>query len=635
MASDSAPVVTPSTASLAAPGNFDDPTRAKSLKRAREITPTASIPPAPFAGGDISPSKVARLVRYTAQSQSPLNGTALHEDKRRRRTEDEEGQPESETSIELEEQLLTDLMSGATAAMSRPQPPVAQSTVEAAATAAARVLGTVQIPTDASGDLQDVSPQSAVSAVSAGSGASLEDEEHQVVHSPGPMDMDARGDGHMYAPQPEAPMEDKAASSLSYPGLAGASMPSPDGPQRGMSLPTTSSQGQDHVVPRSPSSSSKKHKCTYCETEFTRHHNLKSHLLTHSQEKPYVCSQCQMRFRRLHDLKRHSKLHTGEKPHICPRCDRKFARGDALARHSKGQGGCAGRRTSMGSFAGEEDYDGSGVDADDTAMVGILYSNSADTSLTEEERRRQSLPSIKAQHVAGHSGQEGFAAHSNTYPPTGARPPSGLYPPNVGPASSTTSPSAPASHTPQTSISSLPLSAGSTSMYSQSGMTESPKPLSPGGAQGNQTGPKRASTQQSASGLPLPTHGMSTAGKQAWLSQYPPADGKQPEANAAVPSVGRGRGRGASGAGPRQPSNGTSADTASAGGDAGVWASLHHLEGELKKVTADLEAKSQREAELVARLTEQDTTINKLAAEVAALRQQLSGSPQDETVGPE
>lgn len=96
----------------------------------------------------------------------------------------------------------------------------------------------------------------------------------------------------------------------------------------------------------------KKYSCPYCGTQFTRHHNLKSHLLTHSEEKPHNCDVCDQRFRRRHDMKRHMKLHTGERPHICPRCGRRFARGDALARHAKGPGGCAGRRESGGSSLG-------------------------------------------------------------------------------------------------------------------------------------------------------------------------------------------------------------------------------------------------------------------------------------------
>ncbi|KAK9473099.1 uncharacterized protein V1510DRAFT_377461 [Dipodascopsis tothii] len=98
-----------------------------------------------------------------------------------------------------------------------------------------------------------------------------------------------------------------------------------------------------------PSAGSNKHTCPHCSQTFTRHHNLKSHLLTHSQEKPYTCTTCNSKFRRLHDLKRHSKLHTGEKPYICSKCGRKFARGDALARHLKGANGCAGKADGEGS----------------------------------------------------------------------------------------------------------------------------------------------------------------------------------------------------------------------------------------------------------------------------------------------
>jgi len=50
----------------------------------------------------------------------------------------------------------------------------------------------------------------------------------------------------------------------------------------------------------------RKHKCQECGQYFTRLHNLKSHLLTHSQEKPFICQECGHKFRRLHDLKRKS-----------------------------------------------------------------------------------------------------------------------------------------------------------------------------------------------------------------------------------------------------------------------------------------------------------------------------------------
>ncbi|KAK8076171.1 hypothetical protein PG994_003443 [Apiospora phragmitis] len=143
-----------------------------------------------------------------------------------------------------------------------------------------------------------------------------------------------------------------------------------------MSTPMTANQSGALKSPKS-----KKHKCPYCETEFTRYHNLKSHLLTHSQEKPFVCPACQMRFRRLHDLKRHGKLHTGEKPLVCPNCDRKFARSDSLARHSEGPGGCVRRRGSLGFET--EDYSNLDVKvATPTELepLGSIINFGADTS---------------------------------------------------------------------------------------------------------------------------------------------------------------------------------------------------------------------------------------------------------------
>ncbi|MCJ1285845.1 hypothetical protein MMC26_005187 [Xylographa opegraphella] len=104
----------------------------------------------------------------------------------------------------------------------------------------------------------------------------------------------------------------------------------------GNSIPATDIENQQNQA----EAPQKKHKCPYCSTMFTRHHNLKSHLLTHSQDKPWVCDKCGTRFRRLHDLKRHRKLHRDERAYACSVCNRTFARLDALERHLKTSGSC-------------------------------------------------------------------------------------------------------------------------------------------------------------------------------------------------------------------------------------------------------------------------------------------------------
>jgi hypothetical protein len=100
------------------------------------------------------------------------------------------------------------------------------------------------------------------------------------IASPAPLDTaQDEGEGKSAA---DSTSPDEGNKAFSYPGTH-LQAHLTEG-RRGMSLPHS---GLRHESPRSPSN--KKHRCPYCATEFTRHHNLKSHLLTHSQDKPYVC----------------------------------------------------------------------------------------------------------------------------------------------------------------------------------------------------------------------------------------------------------------------------------------------------------------------------------------------------------
>lgn len=572
--------------------------------------------------------------------------------------------------------------------MSKPQDaPVATTTMsEGMSTAANAIL--IPSPTQFD-EKSETSPASVTSLTSLGSTAPTVTAGSTVVASPAALTSAIMAEARETRPgditQLQAADEQSSHRALSFPGNTMGHVDSNRMPPRGLSLPMPGQTQQ--LAPRSPSQ--KKHKCPYCDTEFTRHHNLKSHLLTHSQEKPYVCQTCAMRFRRLHDLKRHMKLHTGERPHICPKCDRKFARGDALARHSKGQGGCAGRRASMGSFGGDDDFEGSNAgDGDEGAMDGVMYTNGTphpnDNDMSEEDRRRFSLPSIKAQHVSGPGSGDNYTAHSrtpSTYPPAGPRPvhPSGgLYPPNadrLGSSSSGTQNSMAGGHTPNTSISSIPLSTGGNSMFSQSGMTESPKPLSPAGMHSHQLGHdpsginrqrspslttqfqqqhfgRRQSSRASPPGMSLPSpHNTSHGPKLPALSglappdqrytlssqspsQQIPANGShgsqqgQPSPSSASPiSMYQPQGGLVPARGPpsgpthHQGSGSSDSNNLFAGGERSPWAYVATLEEKVRQLSEKVQAMEGKEKS-------QEEKINRLSEEVFSLRNQLNAQSQ-------
>ncbi|KAI9839070.1 MAG: hypothetical protein M1837_002247 [Sclerophora amabilis] len=486
------------------------------------------------AGLQASPSsKSPKLVEPLSPrySPSPLTAAAAMAEERRMARERDEREQARHHSENPAKTALGALL-GSSTGMSRPQDapnaPTATTAMSEGMAVAANAIN-VHDPMQVDEHPQ-TSPISMSSLGSFHSTSPAAIASSSIALSPGALSTRSSGDRDGPESQQLTPTqpdrtgnEDKSANrALTFPGPLPTNSAGDESRNlpRGMSLPMP---GYSESSPRSMSSS-KKHKCPYCSTDFTRHHNLKSHLLTHSHEKPFVCQTCSLRFRRLHDLKRHTKLHTGERPHICPKCGRRFARGDALARHNKGQGGCAGRRASVGSY-GEDDYgEGSsdptqgrnGAGGDDS-MDGLMYAGGGSQDPDRlggdvdsgDEPTGSSLPSIKAHNPIegpdiehGHrpSNRSVFHAqhHPSTYPPTanrgGSRSGSLMPPaPNHGGGFEASSPTHPAgvgsvSSNVTMGNTSQPLGANPPSVFAQGGMTESPKPLSPAGAASHQLG---------------------------------------------------------------------------------------------------------------------------------------------------
>lgn len=113
---------------------------------------------------------------------------------------------------------------------------------------------------------------------------------------------------------------------------------------------TTSSEFEGHPCCNREEDLLPAFKCSLCPKRFTRGFNLRSHLLTHTDERPFVCYVCGKTFTRNNDRKSHEFLHSGKKNFVCKGdlanghqwgCGRRFSRKKNLQRHfTSGKGRC-------------------------------------------------------------------------------------------------------------------------------------------------------------------------------------------------------------------------------------------------------------------------------------------------------
>ena len=69
----------------------------------------------------------------------------------------------------------------------------------------------------------------------------------------------------------------------------------------------------------------KPYSCRHCSLRFTRHNQLKTHLVrSHNEGTWLTCNICQKKFTTSTELKRHLRRHEGVKPYVCSQCPKRF-----------------------------------------------------------------------------------------------------------------------------------------------------------------------------------------------------------------------------------------------------------------------------------------------------------------------